>query len=535
MVAPPARVRATPPLPKPEPLPLPEPEPLPEPAYTFPQREAADSILSEPDESEDEIFGSQNGNRMPIPRLPEISAYTPAAPLPVPLPAPLPPTLPHAPVVVVQPSPAPPLAPADPFAFDTAPAQPVKPITPPAPIPVLVPSPAAPLPPGLEATSLTPNPFTAMEVPLAPPPPPPTPAAVPTRPIPAPVAVPMPAPVAGGANPWAGLDEMAAAAAVAPALARPPQPIPVPVPQPVVVPIPQPVPVVESQPFDMPVHELPAEDPQPAKKPGRATRGGNKPTPEATSGGFPKSVVYGLAAYALLMTLLALYGLLFKSGDRLEPGHPLSTIPDNFGGFDPASRAKTSQFKFDVDAPLPPELRAGIGGKITVGQLEIEPQGVGIRTLSIKTLDAKGAEGLSNNRGKSLVLKLKVTNTSKELAVFPLDPAFNRKTRDKICTQLVVKDKHFYGGPVLWPFLGGMKRIFEEKQTDDAKPLAPGESREYVVCSDTDPQILKAVNASKEAVLWRVQVRRGLIEFKGKDVPVTAIIGVEFKPPVQEE
>ena len=345
----------------------------------------------------------------------------------------------------------------------------------------------------------------------------------------------MPAPVAGGANPWAGLDEMAAAAAVAPALARPPQPIPVPVPQPVVVPIPQPVPVVESQPFDMPVHELPAEDPQPAKKPGRATRGGNKPTPEATSGGFPKSVVYGLAAYALLMTLLALYGLLFKSGDRLEPGHPLSTIPDNFGGFDPASRAKTSQFKFDVDAPLPPELRAGIGGKITVGQLEIEPQGVEIRTLSIKTLDAKGAEGLSNNRGKSLVLKLKVTNTSKELAVFPLDPAFNRKTRDKICTQLVVKDKHFYGGPVLWPFLGGMKRIFEEKQTDDAKPLAPGESREYVVCSDTDPQILKAVNASKEAVLWRVQVRRGLIEFKGKDVPVTAIIGVEFKPPVQEE
>jgi hypothetical protein len=37
------------------------------------------------------------------------------------------------------------------------------------------------------------------------------------------------------------------------------------------------------------------------------------------------------------------------------------------------------------------------------------------------------------------------------------------------------------------------------------------------------------VKESSDTLLWRVQVRRGLIEFKGKDVPVTAIIGVEFK------
>ena len=30
-------------------------------------------------------------------------------------------------------------------------------------------------------------------------------------------------------------------------------------------------------------------------------------------------------------------------------------------------------------------------------------------------------------------------------------------------------------------------------------------------------------------LLWRVQVRRGRIDFDGKDVPVTAIIGVEFR------
>ena len=40
--------------------------------------------------------------------------------------------------------------------------------------------------------------------------------------------------------------------------------------------------------------------------------------------------------------LLAVYGLLFKSGEKLDPGHPLSTIPDNFGEFDPATRGRRS-------------------------------------------------------------------------------------------------------------------------------------------------------------------------------------------------
>ena len=37
------------------------------------------------------------------------------------------------------------------------------------------------------------------------------------------------------------------------------------------------------------------------------------------------------------------------------------------------------------------------------------------------------------------------------------------------------------------------------------------------------------VRKTTEPLLWRVQVRRGLVAFKGKDVPVTAIVGVEFK------
>src|SRR5262245_17995092 len=66
----PAPVHAPAPAPAPvvvAPPPPPPPPPEPEfPAFHFSQRkEGADSILSEPDESDDEVFGSQAGSRLP--------------------------------------------------------------------------------------------------------------------------------------------------------------------------------------------------------------------------------------------------------------------------------------------------------------------------------------------------------------------------------------------------------------------------------------------------------------------------------------
>ena len=86
----------------------------------------------------------------------------------------------------------------------------------------------------------------------------------------------------------------------------------------------------------------------------------------------------------------------------------------------------------------------------------------------------------------------------------------------------------FFGGPVSWPFRVGRRQV-DEEQEGDAAPLGPGESREYVVCSPAEPKLLAAVRAAKEPLLWRVQVRRGLIPFRDKEVPVTAVVGVEFR------
>src|SRR5205823_1660105 len=124
-----------------------------------------------------------------------------------------------------------------------------------------------------------------------------------------------------------------------------------------------------------------------------------------------KGVVYGLAAYALIMTLLAVYGLFFKSGEKLDPGHPLSTIPDNFGEFPATERKKVSQFK-NLDGELPANLKAALGGKIEVGQLEITPMQVEKRRLEIVT-EGKATERLTRTSSQAaLVLQLRVKNTS---------------------------------------------------------------------------------------------------------------------------
>ncbi len=250
----------------------------------------------------------------------------------------------------------------------------------------------------------------------------------------------------------------------------------------------------------------------------------------STASGVPKSRFYALAAYALFMTLLAIYGLFLKSGEARDANHPLSTIPDSFGEFDPVSRKKVSQYKFPVDGELPANQVATLGGTIAIGQLEIEPAKIEARPLKVITQGKQ--EAAENTRPRTLVLHLNIKNTSPELPIFPMDPAFTRKPRneDKPATCLVLgKQQVYYGSGIEWPTAMNVKRKYEEEQEKDKLPLKPGESRDYVVFTDSDPQILKAVYATQDPLLWRVQVRRGLIEYRGKDVPVTAIIGVEFK------
>jgi hypothetical protein len=242
-------------------------------------------------------------------------------------------------------------------------------------------------------------------------------------------------------------------------------------------------------------------------------------------------LLYVLIPYAAIMTLLAMYGLFSRKADTLDPGHPLSTIPDNFGEFDPAARKKVSQLKLDFDAPLPAAQQTGLGEPVQIGQLEIEPVAVEKRPLSI-VKELEGVQQRRTTRLHALVLRLRVTNTSADIPIFPLDPAFTRsaKMEDRPAMRLAIGRQMLYGGAISWPFGDGVKREYEEAQARDDQPLKPGETREYVVFTNEDAGIAQVVKRATEPLLWRVQVRRGMIEFRGKEVPVTAIIGIEFKP-----
>jgi hypothetical protein len=403
------------------------------PVFNIPQRkEGADSILSEPEESEDEVFGSHPSDRLkPLPPL----------------------DLPAAPETAERPTAAPHPAPAG---------------GPEAAGPTATSGPASPAP-SLTSTDSSDAP-----------------------------------------NPFADFDAQDDA---------PPGPATGPKPT---------VPDDEPEPPKRPKRKRERAEPEEAEeKPPRPGR-----SKEPAKRGVSPVVLLLVAGYALVATALAAYGLFFKSSGGPDTGHPLSTIPDNFGQFDPAMRKKVTQYTFPVDGELPAAQRAKIGEKLAIDDLEIQPLRIEKRRLEIRTESADGAETATAwSNGKALVLTLHIKNTSPDLSLFPMDPAFTRQaTRaDQPITRLVVnKTSVFAGGAIPWPFGEKVRRKLDVQQQNDYVALKPGEAREYVVFTDARPEVVNAVEAAKGEMEWRVQVRRGPVEYRGKEVPVTAVIGVEF-------
>ena len=245
--------------------------------------------------------------------------------------------------------------------------------------------------------------------------------------------------------------------------------------------------------------------------------------------GLKKYAFAALAAYALVVTLLAGWGY-FRGGDR---GHPLNNIPDFFGQYAKASREKVSELKVD-DKLIPPGQKAHLRGTVTVGELRVEPLEVAQREYRQFTVYA-GADATpleKKLRNPCLGLRLKLTNLSRASAWFPSDPAWHRKNRvdsPAPLTGLELDGRRFMGGPILWPFSPDVKRIYVEGQEADDEPLLPGKSRETVVLSADTPELLDAVKNSHKPILWRVHLRRGFTHYGGENVSVGALVGVEFE------
>jgi hypothetical protein len=186
-----------------------------------------------------------------------------------------------------------------------------------------------------------------------------------------------------------------------------------------------------------------------------------------------------------------------------------------------------------VDGELPPAQRTHLGGKVTIGQVEVQPVRIEKRELVVETESTRGEKRRERSRVPAFVMTLSIKNASSDLTLFPMDPAFTRRAKDpdRPITRLVVnKSTVFAGGYIDWPLESNrIKKRFEQQQANDAIPLKPGETREYVVFTDAKSDIVREVEGAKDTMQWRVQVRRGPITFRGKEVPVTAVVGVDFK------
>ena len=481
----------------------PAPEPILDlPTFNLPSQEARESIFGEHEEESDDVFSSSDGNKARVPEMPAPLPPPPLPPPPVPVAVQLPPEpmpVPEYAATVEVDNPFAELAsapPAPPVAAQPVAVQPVVP----QPVPVAVVPQAVPV-------AVVPQPV---------------PVAVYPQPVPTVAPIGATPPSSAGGNPWAGMDQIPQAAVAMPTA------VPVAIPTPIPVPVPLPS-TDDDSPFstvEAPKPKKRRDEPEDEDRPAKRSRAA-----ASSTGGNPmfRMGFFILAPYALIATIAAIYGLFLKSS--VPAGHPLSNLPDNFGEFSPAERKKSGRLSFPLDGELPADQKVALGGKLEIGQLEITPVGVEERKLKFISEGKSGAKSSETSYANALVLKMKVTNTSDDLLIHPLDPAFNRQVTgsDKVGTTLMVGKVSYPGGAISWPFRENLTRRYEEAQAADATPLKPRESREYVVFTDAKSAVTKAAKDARDSLLWRVQVRRGRIDHDGKDIPVTAIIGVEFR------
>src|SRR5262249_13401956 len=163
------------------------------------------------------------------------------------------------------------------------------------------------------------------------------------------------------------------------------------------------------------------------------------------------------------------------------------------------------------------------------------PIGIEQRPIRYHVETASGSETRAFPQD-GLVLHLRLKNVSSDWVFSPTDPLFDRyyePQRDKTAkpyTLVQVGDRFFYGGAmdIVRVARQGKRRYIDGQENDD-KPLNPGEERTTVVCTDPrDDTLIPTVLKSAGPMTWRVQLRRGVVPFKGRDRSVTAVVGVEF-------
>jgi hypothetical protein len=256
-----------------------------------------------------------------------------------------------------------------------------------------------------------------------------------------------------------------------------------------------------------------------------------------------------LVLYSIVITIFAVLLYLQQKQIEQDQRSPFEIMPDD--GDNPGvqkGQKTTSVYRYPPDLatrPLPERLRTRLGEPLQIGDLRVTPERVERAKVNVFV---QGFEKAEPCRFDSLVLYLKLENTSAGRTFAPLDNYFDRtwKSGEDLLPPLTLLEaggNRFYGGPARWYPRGDKKHKrewVEGRKAVEAERLDPGQKKEYFVCTDGgDPRAARTLfGLDKDGdragepyhgpLLWRVRLRRGLATVRGKDFSTTAVVGVEF-------
>ncbi len=300
------------------------------------------------------------------------------------------------------------------------------------------------------------------------------------------------------------------------------------------------------------------QEPAPAESPPREEAGSELPVPAPVvrrpardSGGwFIPLVFVPLVFYAIGASFFVAWSI-FKVNqlnNSQERQNPFEQLPDDGDDRGVNQNGKRISYKVQypdrfATAPLPPEQRLTLGQTRRFGAIEITPLRVERKRVGVMVQGWPNPEPCLHD---SLVLWLRFRNVSADQAFAPLDNYFDRWWQPgqlMPLTQLEAGKDRFCGGPAKWYPRLNKKNDKPEwvagRKYADPEGLKPGEETEGFVCTNgDDPRAALVLFGERDGApvappydgsfLWRVQVRRGLISWKGRDRSATTVIGVEF-------
>lgn len=312
-----------------------------------------------------------------------------------------------------------------------------------------------------------------------------------------------------------------------------------------------------SSPLDNGAGTLPWHAPEPAETPAPLPLAAESPAELVVKRGregrginwFLPLVVLPLVLYAAAATAVAAF--LYTNWQPPQPSL-FDQMPD-IEGDTPGVRKDKKRVRLNISRelalrPLPNHLHVKLGDTIQVGDLEIMPKRVERRKIGL--LSETAPKRPEPSPGDALVLTLSLKNTATDYSFTPLDNYFDRawKPGDESAplTVLQAGKEAFFGGPAPWfPAHGsaGRRRVrqwLDGREDIDTAGLAPGQTAETILATDgwneqaaaylfgTDAEGQRVGTPYRGKLLWRVQLRRGLVPWRGREVPATAVIGVEF-------